>query len=145
MKKTIRSIALICLSLLIALTCTALSACREPTPTEQLWEGALYLEDTELGAGEKCIYVKVIAGERSVNLTVRTDRETLADALMEHGLVEGDMDTYGLYIKKVNGILADYDVDLHYWKLSEGEKALMTGASQVMIADGVQYVFERAK
>ena len=60
----------------------------------------------------------------------------LADALLEAKLVEGDMDTYGLYIKYVNGIRADYTLDGAYWSLSKGGEMLMTGASDTPIADG---------
>ena len=145
MKTTIRSVLSVALVLLMLLGVCSLAACAEPTPTEVLWEDALYTEDTALGSGSKTITVKVSAGEKSVTFTLRTDKETLADAMLEHGLVEGNDSQFGLYIKKVNGILADYDVDQTYWALTENGETTPTGASGVTVTDGTAYEFNRAK
>ena len=124
----------------------------ENTPTssvaakdEGLWADATYTEDKTFGEGAKTLTVEVIAGDKSVTFTVKTNKENLADAMLEHSLVEGDNDQYGLYIKKVNGILADYDIDQSYWSLSKNGEALMTGASGTKIADGEKYEFTYAK
>ena len=110
-----------------------------PTPTEVLWSDATYQADTTLGEGAKTVLVTVKAEEKSVTFTVKTDCETLADALLAVGLAEGEQSSYGLYIKKVNGILADYDVNQRYWSLKQNGKTLMTGASGVTKLDGAQY------
>ena len=124
----------------------------ETTPTssvaakdEGLWSDATYTEDKTFGDGAKTVTVEVIAGDKSVTFTLKTDKENLADAMLEHSLVEGDMDQYGLYVKKVNGILADYNIDQSYWSLSKSGQALMTGASGVKIKDGEKYEFTYAK
>ena len=77
--------------------------------------------------------------------TIKTDKENLGDALIEHNLVEGEQGAYGLYIKKVNGITADYDVDKHYWSISKDGTALMTGADGETIVGGEHYEITRAK
>ena len=110
-----------------------------PSPTDVLWSDATYQADTTLGEGAKTVLVTVKAEEKSVTFTVKTDCETLADALLAVGLAEGEQSSYGLYIKKVNGILADYDVNQSYWSLEQNGKALMTGASGVTELDGAQY------
>ena len=143
MKTTIRSILSVALALLMLLGICSLAACKEPTPTDLLWEGATYTEDTTLGSGSKTITVKVTAGEASITFTIKTDKENLADAMLEHGLVEGDDSQFGLYVKKVNGILADYDVDQTYWGLTENGETTATGASGVMVKDGAVYEFIR--
>lgn len=112
---------------------------------DPLWENALFLEDTTLGEGEKTIKAKVEAGEKSITFTLNTNAETLADALLEHSLIEGEDSAYGIYIKKVNGILADYDVDKHYWSLTKDGEYLMTGADSTKIADGENYELVRTK
>ena len=124
----------------------------ETTPTssvvakdEGLWADAVYTEDKTFGDGAKTVTVDVIAGDKTVTFTVKTDKENLADAMLEHSLVEGDNDQYGLYIKKVNGILADYNIDKSYWSLSKNGEALMTGASGTTIKDGEKYEFTYAK
>ena len=112
---------------------------------EGVWSDAIYLEDASFGEGEKTIEVEVTAEDKSVTFTVSTDAETLADALIEHSLIEGEEGAYGIYIKKVNGILADYDIDGYYWSLSKGGEYLMTGADTTEISDGESYELTRTK
>ncbi len=78
------------------------------------------------------------AGE-TVEQEVTTTGTTLADALIESGIVAENMDDYGLYILTVNGETADYSVDQSYWAVSKNGEYLMTGASSTKIADGEHY------
>lgn len=110
-----------------------------------IWADAAYLEDKTFGEGEKTIVVKVVAEEKTVTFTIKTDAETLGAALLEHKLIEGEQGQYGLYIKKVNGMLADYDVDQTYWGLTKNGEYVMTGADTTNIADGEQYELTRTK
>ena len=114
-------------------------SCAKPTDTDLLWENALYTEDTELGEGAKTVQVEVKAGEKSVVFTVKTDEAILGDALIAHGLIEGDEGAYGLYIKKVNGITADYDIDGSYWGFYKNGEYMMTGVDGTEFADGEHY------
>lgn len=115
------------------------------TQAEDLWADAVYTEDKTFGEGAKSVDVEVKAADKSITFTLKTDKENLADALLEHKLVEGEDGPYGLYIKKVNGILADYDVNKAYWSLSKDGEMLMTGASDTKIADGEHYELVYAK
>ena len=119
----------------------------ESTAAEEagLWADAVYTEDTEFGDGEKTIKVLVIAEEKTVTFTIKTDEETLGAALLAHSLVEGENGAYGLYIKKVNGITADYDVDGYYWGLTKNGEYVMSGADTTNITDGEQYELTRTK
>ena len=103
------------------------------------WEDAIYRKDTELGEGNKTVTVQVIVEENTVSFTLHTDCDILGDALSEQGLVEGEMGAYGLYVKRVNGILADYDVDGTYWSLYKNGEYSMTGVDTTPIADGEHY------
>ena len=58
---------------------------------------------------------------------------------MANGLVEGETGDYGLYIKVVDGLRADYDLDGAYWAISKDGEYLMTGADSTPIADGEHY------
>ncbi|MBP3294052.1 MAG: DUF4430 domain-containing protein [Clostridia bacterium] len=78
------------------------------------------------------------AGE-TTETAVTTKATTLADVLVESGIVEANYDDYGLYILTVNGETADYSVDQSYWALSKNGEYLMTGASSTPIADGEHY------
>lgn len=125
------------LLLLSLLAVSALVACADIDRTGA-WETAVYDRDTELGEGSKTVTVKVIAEEQSLTFTLHTDKENLEDALLEHDLVGGDESQYGLYIKTVNGIVADYDADASYWAITKnGESTL--GAAATLIADGECY------
>ncbi|MBQ9757514.1 MAG: DUF4430 domain-containing protein [Clostridia bacterium] len=104
-----------------------------------LWENAVYTEDTELGSGEKTVTVEVVAKDRFVTFTLNTDKETLEDALSEYDLISGEDGPYGLYVKKVNGILADYDENQSYWSLTRNGEYLETGVSDTKITDGEHY------
>ncbi len=104
--------------------------------SEPLWEDATYLEDTVLGEGATSIDVKVEAGEKSVVITINTDANNLEDALLSAELVEGEQGAYGLYIKKVNGILADYDADQAYWAMYKDGEYLTSGAGDTAITSG---------
>lgn len=140
MKHTTNLTVRIAVSLLALLMLLSLSACKAlPPDTEALWANATYTRDKSFGKGAATVEVEVKAGEKSVTFTLRTDKTTLADALLEHRLVAGEDSAYGLYVKTVNGILADYDVDQSYWALSKDGVALMTGVSGVTIADGEHY------
>jgi len=138
MKKRILSLLLI---LCLVLTLCACSKTKAP----DLWENALYTEDTELGQGAKTVTVQVQAEDKTVNFTIHTDSATLGEALLEHGLVEGDMGEFGLYIKKVNGILADYDVDQSYWGFYRGGEYMMSGVDTTEISGGESYELIRTK
>ena len=111
----------------------------EIPPKEGLWETAKYTEDTEVGEGAVTVKVKVIADTKEITLTVHTDKENLGAALLEYELVSGDQSEYGLYIKSVNGIQADYDKDQAWWAISKDGEMLMTGADSTPVADGENY------
>ena len=110
-----------------------------------VWKSAVYTEDTELGTGSKVVKVKVAAEEKEVTFTICTEKDTLADALFEHGLISGEEGAYGLYVKVVNGIGADYDVDKAYWSLTKNGEYMETGVSGVHIEDGDCYELTRTK
>ena len=128
-----------------AATVETAAAAKTEEAGDPLWKDALYTTDTSFGTGAKKIEVKVEAGEKSVTFTVNTDKENLADALLEHKLVEGEDSQYGLYIKKVNGISADYNTDGYWWSLNQNGAALSTGASDTKIAGGEAFELVRTK
>ena len=57
----------------------------------------------------------VDADGAQVVVTVKTDEETVGEALSALGLVAGEQSQYGLFIQTVNGITYDYDKDGKYW------------------------------
>ena len=108
MKKVLNMTVAVVLMMAFAV---CLCACGKTTDTDALWENATYGEDKEFGSGAKTVNIEVKAGDRSVTFTIHTDKDTVGEALFEHNLIDGDDGAYGLYVKVVNGITADYDVD----------------------------------
>ncbi len=136
MKKTVNSIISVVLSLLFIVS---LVSCSNTAARTSLWENAAYLNDTEFGDGEITVQVEVKAEEKSVTFTINTDKATLGDALIEHELISGEESQYGLYIKVVNGITADYDIDRSYWSFYKNGEYMMTGADSTEIENGEHY------
>ena len=144
MKKTIISkISLI----IVAFMMISLISCdyfaRRNLP--EIWQDATYVTDTELGEGSKTFTFKVVVEENSVTFTINTNAETVGAALLELGLIEGESGTYGLYVKKVNGMTADYDIDMTYWAFYENGEYAMSGVDTTPIAEGTVYSFVRSK
>lgn len=132
MKKQFRSLVAIFLVLAILF---AFAACTK----DNKWDSAIYREDRVFGEGEITITVSVVVDENRVTFTVNTDKTTLADALLEHNLIEGEESTYGLYLEKVNGITADYNVDGSWWNVKKDGKSTPVGISYVEIQNGDTY------
>ena len=132
MKKTISCLLCVLLCIVVMAGCAA-------DATADVWSDATYTADTTLGSGQKTLTVQVQVQEHTVNFTIHTDKDTVGAALQEHGLIDGEESTYGLYIKVVNGITADYDVDKSYWSFYENGQYAMAGADTTTITEGVQY------
>ena len=120
-------------------------SCGEKKTEEGLWASALYTENTTLGEGAKTVTVTVEAEDKSVVLTVKSDEETVGAALMALDLIEGEESQYGLYVKYVNGILSDYDVDGTYWAFYKNGEYQMTGVDTTAFADGDTVKLVRTK
>jgi hypothetical protein len=112
---------------------------------EGLWANATYLKDTTFGEGAKTVTVKVIADGKSVTFTVKTDAETLGDALLAHNLIAGDEGQYGLYVKVVNGMTADYNTTRTYWSFYQDGEYMMAGVDSTAIAGGERFEIVLAK
>ena len=123
-------IIVISLALLLCLT-MLLSACGKKEVLPEVWENATYKEDTTLGEGTKVVDVYVTAGEKSVKLTIKTDEKTLGAALKALNIIEGDDSESGIYIKKTDGIVADYDIDASWWGFN---KVLEDGTREIMLS-----------
>jgi len=131
---------LICCFMVIVLSFSTSGCNRQETVTD-LWEDAIYKEDAELGGGAKTVMVEVVVEDKSVTFTIHSDKATLGDALVEHNLIEGEQGAYGLYVKKVNGITADYDINRCYWGVKKNGEGLMSGVDGIELEAGEHYEF----
>ena len=70
----------------------------------------------EVGSGAKsfALIVDDVAGN-VLGYKVKTDKETVGEALFDLKMIDGEDGPYGLYIKSVCGIIADYNDGGKYW------------------------------
>lgn len=126
---------------------TSVSAA-ESTATDEyakLWADATYVKNTTLGEGKTSFNFDVTVGARTVSFNINTDEETVGAALLENGLIAGDEGDYGMYVKTVNGIFADYDVDGSCWIFYENGEYAMSGVDRTTITSGATYAFVYTK
>lgn len=130
MKNTLHAITAAILALTLVL---CFAACSRPVDPTGLWESATYLESTELGAGAYTVRVDVVAGEQSITLTVKTDKDNLGEALYEHGIINDPS-----FFDTVNGMRADWSAGGAYWAFYEGTTLMPVGVNRVS-TDGKHY------
>lgn len=133
MKKVVLSVALVLSIILI------LCACADKNVASNPWDSATYKENTEFGSGSTTVVVKLVVQDKTVDFTINTDKTTLGDALLEHKLISGENSTYGLYVKVVNGIEADYNKTNSYWAFTKDGTSLLTGVDGEKISSGNKY------
>ncbi len=95
-----------------------------------------------LGQGATAFAVEVTdaAGART-SFTVKTDEKTVGAALQALNLISGEESSYGLYIKEVIGITADYDTDGTYWAFYIDGQYASTGVDMTDAQNGAVYGF----
>lgn len=76
------------------------------------------------------------------HFTVKTDKKTVGDALLDVGLIKGEDGPYGLYVKTVNGITLDFDADGKYWAFYVNDGYASAGVDMTEIKAGDTYAFK---
>lgn len=98
---------------------------------------------TELGEGLTQFTFNVVDKDGvETQFIIHTDKETVGEALLELELIAGDESGYGLFVKTVNGITADYDTDGTYWAFYVGDEYAVTGVDATEVTDGAVYAFK---
>lgn len=101
---------------------------------------------TELGEGALSFHFSVVDKDgNETKFLIHTDEKTVGAALLEQNLIEGEESQYGLYVKKVNGIVADYDIDATYWAFYVNGEYAMSGVDTTDIVEGESYSFVVSK
>lgn len=90
-------------------------------------------------------FVVTLADGATTTYTIHTDKDTVGAALLELELIAGEESTYGLYVKTVQGVTADYDTDKTYWAFYIDGEYAMTGVDQTKITAGATYTFKIEK
>lgn len=93
-----------------------------------------------LGEGQHSFTLEIAdADGKMITATINTDEETVGAALSKLNIVQGDQGDFGLYIKTVNGVTADYDKDKTYWAFYIDGEYASTAADMTAITDGSVY------
>jgi len=98
------------------------------------------------GEGENAfVFIVTDAEGKNTHFMIKSDKETVGEALVELGLISGEEGQYGLYVKTVNGITLDYDKDKMYWAFYEENAYANQGVDQTPITEGGVYTFKAEK
>ena len=99
-----------------------------------------------LGEGQTMFLFTVVDKDgNETNFEIHTDQKTVGDALLELELIAGEESEYGLYVKTVNGITADYDTDQTYWAFYVDGEYAMSGVDVTTIEEGKTYALKVEK
>ena len=99
-----------------------------------------------LGEGQTMFLFTVVDKDgNETYFEIHTDKETVGEALLELELIAGEDGEFGLYVKTVNGITADYDVDQTYWAFYIDGEYAMSGVDVTAIEEGKTYAFKVEK
>ncbi len=135
---------LVCLMLIAAIS-FSIVGCQNKQNTET----PVTNEDSEvttLGTGALQFHFNVVDKDKNVTkYVINTDKTIVGDALSELGLIEGDKSEFGLYVKKVNGITADYDTDGTYWAFYENGAYAANGVDKTTVVIDATYEFRVEK
>lgn len=140
---------LLCMMLVVAMA-FGTTACNEKRNNETQKsteaEQNTQAEIKVLGEGEKEFAFAVVDKDgNETQFEIHTDKETVGEALLEQNLIVGEDGEYGLYVKTVNGITADYDVNQTYWAFYINDEYAQTGVDSTKITAGDSYSFKVEK
>ena len=82
---------------------------------------------------------------KETSFEITTVKATVGEALFDEKLIEGEDSMYGLFVKKVNGIVADYDIDGTYWAFYVNGAYAVSGVDTTPVEDGAVYSFKVEK
>lgn len=138
---------LVCMVLIAAIALFA-SGCNNTTPPTQENSSVetTTAQATVLGEGKTSFNFTVKDGEgNETAFVINTDKALVGEALQELGLIEGEEGPYGLYVKTVNGIAADYDTNSTYWAFYINGEMALTGVDTTEITADAAYSFVVSK
>ena len=146
-KKLTRVLSVIlCIALLAAAALTLTGCQKTPDPAPTTTAFTPVSDGAVLGQGQTQFSLTIADKDGAeTHVTVNTDEKTVGAALLALGLIAGDEGQYGLYVKTVNGITADYDKDQTYWAFYLGEDYAPSGVDQTDITPGAAYALRVSK
>ena len=139
--KQMKKILLLMMAVLVLLLCGCKEDAKVVSETAKIFENG-----DVVGQGEKAFEFSVKYEDgKSETCTIKTDKETVGDALLENEIISGEDGPYGLYVKTVNGVEADYDKSKTYWAFYVNGEYATNAVDATKIKDGEKYSFEIGK
>lgn len=146
MRKTaiLRALPLLLCLILIAASVSIASGCSSELPAVSEQESAsAEAPSKSLGEGATAFTFTVTYKDGTTDrFEIHTDEKTVGSALLKVGLIAGEDSAYGLYVKSVNGVTADYDKDGVYWAFYENGTYASKGVDQTDVVAGAEYGFK---
>lgn len=138
---------LLCMMLIVAMALTTVGCgTDEQNGGQPATEQNVDSNVTVLGEGKtKFGFTVVDKDGNATEFEIHTDKATVGEALLELNLIAGDAGEYGLYVKQVNGITADYDVDQTYWAFYVNDAYATAGVDATAVEAGAKYAFKVEK
>ena len=140
---------LLCMMLIVAMALTTVGCgTDEQNGGQPAAENASSADSnvTVLGEGKTQFSFTVVDKDgNATEFEIHTDKATVGEALLELNLIAGDEGEYGLYVKQVNGITADYDVDQTYWAFYVNDAYATAGVDATAVEAGAKYAFKVEK
>lgn len=140
-----RVLSVILCIVLIAAAALITTGCNGNVETPETTTSATS-EVKALGEGENKFSFTVTDIDGTVTeFEISTDKKVVGEALLELGLISGEEGPYGLYVKEVNGITADYDKNSTYWAFYVDGEYAVSGIDLTEIEEGKIYSFKVEK
>ena len=131
---------ILCIVLIAAMALTA-SGCSDKNTAQS--DTVTFQDGVVLGKGEKVFTLTVIDKDGiEISCEIHTDKQTVGEALLEQKLIAGEESAYGLYVKTVCGITADYDADGTYWAFYIDDTYATSGVDTTDIVEGSTYTLK---
>lgn len=99
-----------------------------------------------IGTGSKeFIFTVIGTDEKSITYSIKTDKQTVAEALIENNLIIGKQGTLGYVINTVNGEELNYQKDGSYWAFLINNEYAATTIDNTIIIDDTEYILKAEK
>lgn len=136
-----KKVLAIILALVMALSLMACGSSPAQQPSgDANAEIPVVTDGATLGEGAHSFTLEITdADGKTITATINTDEETVGAALLKLNIIQGENSDYGLYVKTVNGITADYDKDQTYWSFYIDGEYAQTGVDMTAVNDGSTY------
>lgn len=139
MKKMLSFILCVVLVAAVALGTTG---CNDDKKTTGNTDATL-TDGQTVGEGATSFNLSIVDAEgKEIKVTVKTDKKTVGETLLDLGVVAGEMGEYGLYVKTVNGTTVDYDKDGKYWAFYVDGEYATTSLDLTEITAGETYMLK---